>query len=133
MELKPIKESKKILYPTISESKKSNFMTNILLASAINIDLDPMVCAIAVPIYAPVYMPLKIVRNVTFITTVIFLLLLIKNKIKMKKSINDNEEKINTIKKHIKIDLWLFIISLIIMIISIGITFYVVKQEMAYR
>ena len=101
-------------------------MKNILLASAIDIqNIQPIY--IAVPIYAPVYMPLKIcrlVRNTTFITTAIFLLLLIKDKIKMKKSINDNEEKINTIKKHIKIDLWLFIISLIIMIISIGIIFY---------
>lgn len=126
MELKPIKESKKVLYPTISESRKPNFMENLLLASAIDIqNIQPIY--IAVPIYAPVYMPLKIcrlVRNTTFITTAIFLLLLIKNKIKMKKSINDNEEKINTIKKHIKIDLWLFIISLIIMIISIGIIFY---------
>lgn len=126
MELKPIKESKKNLYPTISESKKSNFMKNILLASAIDINAIQNIY-IAVPIYAPVYMPLRIcriVRNATFITTAIFLLLLIKNKIKMKKSINENEEKTNRIKKHIKIDWWLLIISLIIMIISIGIIFY---------
>ncbi len=123
MELKPIQESKKNLYPTISESKKSNFMKNILLASAINVKPEPVPCVIAVRVYMPLEI-CRLVRNTTFITTAIFLLLLIKNKIKMKKSINESEEKINRIKKHIKINLWLLIISLIIMIISIGIIFY---------
>lgn len=124
MELKPIKEVKKI-----SESKKFNLMKNILLASAL--DVNPRDLANLVqnmqPKFSitPIYTLCRFVLNVTFITTSIFLLLLIKNKIKIKKSINENEEKINRIKKYIKIDLSLFTISLVIMIISIGIIFYV--------
>ena len=95
MDLKPIKESKKNLYPTISESKKLNFIKKIAFPIAINdiTKMEPIY--IAVPIYAPSYMPLKIfrlVRNVTFITTAIFLFLIIKNKIKMKKDANQDTE-----------------------------------------
>ncbi len=127
MELKPLKESKKVLYPTISESKskKSNFMKSVLFASAINIENPPPIY-VAIPVYYNIYVPLticRLVRNTTFITTIIFLLLFIKNKIKMKKSINENEEKINRLKKCIKIDSTLFIVSFIIMIISILILF----------
>lgn len=129
MELKPIKENKKALYPTISESKKNKRMKNILLAAgALDINAFQSEIYIAVPVYAPVYMPLKVfrtIRNVTFLTTVIFLFLLIKNKIKMKKSTNQKEETTKKIKKHIKIDWWLLIISIVVMLIAIGAIIYI--------
>lgn len=119
MEIKPIKESKKNLYPTINESKKSNFIKNIVFyVAAIDITrIEPLY--VAVPVYAPSYMPLKIirlVRNVTFITTVISLFLLIKNKLKIKKDINLDEKITKKIKKHIKINRIFLIISILVMI-----------------
>ena len=132
MELKPVKESEKKLYPTVSESKKSNVMKNIAFSVAsINItNMEPIY--IAVPVYAPSYMPLKIfrlVRNVTFITTAIFLFLLIKNKIKMKKDTKQDVEVTKKIKKHIKIN-WIFLIISIIVMIATIIGIVILKNEM---
>ena len=123
MELKPIKEIKEVNYPTLSNSKKTNFLKNMLLA-ATAIRPQDMIMYVATPMYVaePSYMiPLKIcklVRNVTIITAILSLILLIRNKIKIKKSINESgvEEKLKKINKHIKIN-WIFLVlSIIIMI-----------------
>lgn len=67
---------------------------------------------------------LKLVGNVNFIITAIFLFLLIKNKIKMKKDTNQDVEVTKKIKKHIKIN-WIFlIISIIVMIATILLKIY---------
>ena len=120
MELKPVKEREKKLYPTISESKKSNFMKNIVFSVIDITSIKPT--GEAIPVAVPSYMQLeilKLVRNVTFITTAIFIFLLIKNKIKMKKDTNQDVEVTRKIKKHIKIN-WIFlIISIIVMIATI--------------
>ena len=134
MDLKPIKESKKNLYPTVSESKKTNFMKNIAFSVAAiditKVSMEPMF--IAVPAYAPSYMPLiifRLVRNVSFFTTAIFLFLLIKNKMKMKKDANQDTEVTNRIKKHIKIN-WIFLVISIIVMIATIIGIVIIKNEM---
>ena len=100
MELKPVKEREKKLYPTISESKKSNLMKNIVFSMVDITSTKPT--GEAIPVAVPSYMQLeilKLVRNVTFITTSIFIFLLIKNKIKMKKDTNQDVEVTRKIKK----------------------------------
>lgn len=133
MELKPIKEIKEVNYPTLSNSKKTNFLKNMLLA-ATAIRPQDMILYVATPMYVaePSYMiPLKIcklVRNVTIVTSILSLILLIKNKIKIKKSISENgvEEKLKKINKHIKIN-WIFLILSIIIMIGVIIFMRVIE------
>ena len=125
MELKPVKEREKKLYPTISESKKSNFMKNIVFSAVDITSIKPTgeVFIQVNDIHKKVEF-LKLVGNVTFITTAIFLFLLIKNKTKMKKDTNQDVEVTKKIKKHIKIN-WIFlIISIIVMIATILLKIY---------
>lgn len=129
MELKPVKGNEKKLYPTISESKKSNFMKNIAFFVA---TIDPTRVGPTMYVAVPAYAPLKIfrlVRNVTFITTAIFLFLLIKNKIKMKKDAKQDVEVTKKIKKHIKIN-WIFLIISIIVMSATIIGIAILKNEM---
>ena len=130
MELKPIKEKNEVLYPTIKEIPKSKFKEEILLAMVATPQIMPVavVCYVAVPTYMPLKVVLRIVRNATFITTVIFLFLLIKNKIKMKKNINQDEEITKKTKKHIKIN-WIFLIISIVVMIGTIIWIAILKNK----
>ncbi len=122
MELKPVKKvkrSEKKLNQIISESKKSNILKKLFF-SVIELPVysDEDLCIHVNDIFMKMKF-LKLVGNVTFITTSIFLFLLIKNKIKMKKDTNQDVEVTKKIKKHIKIN-WIFlIISIIVMIATI--------------
>ena len=119
MELKPVKKSEKKLNQIISESKKSNILKKIVF-SVIELPVysGEDLCIYVNDIFIKMEF-LKLVGNVTFITTAIFLFLLIKNKIKMKKDTNQDVEVVKKIKKHIKIN-WIFlIISMSVMIATI--------------
>ena len=119
MELKPVKKSEKKLNQIISESKKSNILKKIVF-SVIELPVysDEDLCIYVNDIFMKMEF-LKLVGNVTFITTAIFLFLLIKNKTKMKKDTNQDVEVVKKIKKHIKIN-WIFlIISMSVMIATI--------------
>lgn len=123
MEIKPVKEKKELNYPTLSKSNKQSFFRNMLLATTA-IRPQDMILYVATPMYVaePAYMiPLKIcklVRNVTVITAILSLILLIKNKIKIKKAINEKEvrEKVNKTKKYIIINYFFLILSILIML-----------------
>ncbi len=117
MDLKPIKESKKNFYPTISEANQSSFIKKMVLSTIAGNDI-PSIMAV----YAPSYITVRIfgfVRVASFFTTVLFLFLLIKDIIKMKKDTNQDTEVTNKIKEHIKINLIFLIITIIVMIATV--------------
>lgn len=123
MELKPIKEKNEALYPTIKEVPKSNFMKEMLLATAITPDqmLKPMT-SIAIAVPANVF-PIKICKSIRTISIFIMILssiLLFVNKKKINKCISENEvaEKLKKLNKHRKIKWWIFGISIAIIVIS---------------
>ena len=127
MELKPVKKvkrSEKKLNQIISESKKSNILKKLFF-SVIELPVysDEDLCIHVNDIFMKMEF-LKLVGNVTFITTSIFLFLLIKNKIKMKKDTNQDVEVTKKIKKHIKINWIILIISIIVMIATILLKIY---------
>ena len=76
MELKPIKEKNEALYPTIKEVPKSNFMKEMLLATAItpNQIFEPItVTCIAIAVPANVF-PTKICKLIRTISIFIMIL-----------------------------------------------------------
>lgn len=129
MELKPIKEKKETLYPTIKEVPKSNYMKEMLLAAAIsNIEVLP----IAVPCYVAVasnIFPIKIcklIRNISIIITILSTILLFINKMKINKCTTENgmEENLKKLNKHRKIKWWIFGISIAILVITSIVIYY---------
>lgn len=129
MELKPIKERKEALYPTIKEVPKSNYMKEMLLAATIsNIELLP----IAVPCYVAVasnIFPIKIcklIRNISIIITILSTILLFINKMKINKCTTENgiEENLKKLNKHRKIKWWIFGISIAIIVITSIVIYY---------
>jgi len=120
MELKPIKEKNEALYPTIKEVPKSNFMKEMLLATAITPYqmLKPMTSiAIAVPANVFPIKICKLIRTISIFIMILSSILLFVNKKKINKCISENEvaEKLN---KHRKIKWWIFGISIAIIVIS---------------
>ena len=133
MELKPIKERKEALYPTIKEVPKSNYMKEILLAAAIAIDPKQMVdLYVAVPCYVAVasnIFPIKIcklIRNISIIITILSTILLFINKMKINKCTAENgmEENLKKLNKHRKIKWWIFGISIAILVITSIVIYY---------
>ena len=123
MELKPIKEKNEALYPTIKEVPKSNFMKEMLLATAITPDqmLKPMT-SIAIAVPANVF-PIKIcnlIRTISIFIMILSSILLFVNIKKINKCISENEvaEKLKKLNKHRKIKWWIFGISIAIIVIS---------------
>lgn len=125
MELKPIKEKNEALYPTIKEVPKSNFMKEMLLATAItpNQIVEPItVTRIAIAVPANVF-PIKIcklIRTISIFIMILSSILLFVNKKKINKCISENEvaEKLKKLNKHRKIKWWIFGISIAIIVIS---------------
>ena len=125
MELKPIKEKNEALYPTIKEVPKSNFMKEMLLATAItpNQIFEPItVTRIAIAVLANVF-PIKIcklIRTISIFIMILSSILLFVNKKKINKCISENEvaEKLKKLNKHRKIKWWIFGISIAIIVIS---------------
>ena len=125
MELKPIKEKNEALYPTIKEVPKSNFMKEMLLATAItpNQISEPItVTRIAIAVPANVF-PInicKLIRTISIFIMILSSILLFVNKKKINKCISENEvaEKLKKLNKHRKIKWWIFGISIAIIVIS---------------
>jgi hypothetical protein len=123
MELKPIKEKNEALYPTIKEVPKSNFMKEMLLATAITPAPGQIIVThIAIAVPANVF-PIKICKSIRTISIFIMILssiLLFVNKKKINKCISENEvaEKLKKLNKHRKIKWWIFGISIAIIVIS---------------
>lgn len=129
MELKPIKEKKETLYPTIKEVPKSNYMKEMLLAAAIsNIEILP----IAVPCYVAVasnIFPIKIcklIRNISIIITILSTILLFINKIRINKCTAESgiEENLKKVNKHRKIKWWILGISIATIVITSIVIYY---------
>ena len=129
MELKPIKEKKETLYPTIKEVPKSNYMKEMLLAAAIsNIEVLP----IAVPCYVAVasnIFPIKIcklIRNISIIITIFSTILLFINKIRINKCTAESgiEENLKKVNKHRKIKWWILGISIATIVITSIVIYY---------
>ena len=123
MELKPIKEKNEALYPTIKEVPKSNFMKEMLLATAITPYqmLKPMTSiAIAVPANVFPIKICKLIRTISIFIMILSSILLFVNKKKINKCISENEvaEKLKKLNKHRKIKWWIFGISIPIIVIS---------------
>ena len=124
MELKPIKEKNEALYPTIKEVPKSNFMKEMLLATAItpNQIFEPItVTRIAIAVPANVF-PIKIcklIRTISIFIMILSSILLFVKKKKINKCISENEvaEKLKKLNKHRKIKWWIFGISIAIIVI----------------
>lgn len=121
MELKPIKEKNEALYPTIKEVPKSNFMKEMLLATAITPN-QIIVTPIAIAVPANVF-PIKIcklIRTISIFIMILSSILLFVNKKKINKCISENEvaEKLKKLNKHRKIKWWIFGISIAIIVIS---------------
>lgn len=121
MELKPIKEKNEALYPTIKEVPKSNFMKEMLLATAITPD-QMLMTSIAIAVPANVF-PIKIcklIRTISIFIMILSSILLFVNKKKINKCISENEvaEKLKKLNKHRKIKWWIFGISIAIIVIS---------------
>ena len=94
MELKPIKEKNEALYPTIKEVPKSNFMKEMLLATAITPYqmLKPMTSiAIAVPANVFPIKICKLIRTISIFIMILSSILLFVNKKKINKCISENE------------------------------------------
>ena len=116
MELKPIKEKNEALYPTIKEVPKSNFMKEMLLATAItpNQIFEPItVTRIAIAVPANVF-PIKIcklIRTISIFIMILSSILLFVNKKKINKCISENEvaEKLKKLNKHRKIKWWILV------------------------
>lgn len=123
MELKPIKEKNEALYPTIKEVPKSNFMKEMLLATAITPAPGQIIVThIAIAVPANVF-PIKICKSIRTISIFIMILssiLLFVNKKKINKCISENEvaKKLKKLNKHRKIKWWIFGISIAIIVIS---------------
>ena len=123
MELKPKKEKNEALYPTIKEVPKSNFMKEMLLATAITPAPGQIIVThIAIAVPANVF-PIKICKSIRTISIFIMILssiLLFVNKKKINKCISENEvaEKLKKLNKHRKIKWWIFGISIAIIVIS---------------
>lgn len=123
MELKPIKEKNEALYPTIKEVPKSNFMKEMLLATAITPAPGQIIVThIAIAVPANVF-PIKICKSIRTISIFIMIfssILLFVNKKKINKCISENEvaEKLKKLNKHRKIKWWIFGISIAIIVIS---------------
>lgn len=123
MELKPIKEKNEALYTTIKEVPKSNFMKEMLLATAITPYqmLKPMTSiAIAVPANVFPIKICKLIRTISIFIMILSSILLFVNKKKINKCISENEvaEKLKKLNKHRKIKWWIFGISIAIIVIS---------------
>lgn len=129
MELKPIKEKKETLYPTIKEVPKSNYMKEMLLAVAIS-NLEPL--PIAVPCYVAVasnFFPIKIcklIRNISIIITIFSTILLFINKIRINKCTAESgiEENLKKVNKHKKIKWWILGISIATIVITSIVIYY---------
>ena len=127
MELRPVKERKKNLYPTNSDSKKTNFIKYFPAISPEVLNNSTMI-PVAVPSYMTQLQISKAIRNNALFIMIIFLILLIKNKIKMKQIINENnEEATKKIKKYIKIN-WVFLIISAIVVITMIIRIQIIKN-----
>ncbi len=112
MELKPVNESSKAIYPTREKAPKGDLAKKVILPlAAISITPDPM--PVAVPFGNTTRSIASLVRVVFSATTVLSFLLLIIDTIKMKKGTNQDTK---TIKKHTKIEWILLIISVIAVI-----------------
>lgn len=119
MELKPIEEKNKALYPTIKEVPKSSFIKEMFMAA--NISELPVIY-VAVPSYLD-NVPIKIcslLRWIFSIITILSSILLVVNKIKINKCKNENEmaEKLSKLNKHRKIKWWILGISIAIIVIT---------------
>lgn len=123
MELKPIKEKNEVLYPTIKEVPKSNFMKEMLLATAITpgqIYPVAVICYVAVPANVFPIKICKLIRTISIFITILSSILLFVNKKKINKCISENEvaEKLKKLNKHRKIKWWIFSVSIAIIVIS---------------
>lgn len=123
MELKPIKEKNEALYPTIKEVPKSNFMKEMLLATAITPAPGQIIVthiAIAVPANVFPIKICKLIRTISIFIMILSSILLFVNKKKINKCISENEvaEKLKKLNKHRKIKWWIFGISIAIIVIS---------------
>ena len=120
MELKPIKEKKEALYPTVKEVPKSNFMKNIILSGTLTLDPSMLIEPQAIAIHSYIG-PLKIcriARNATIIFAIISLLVLVINKFKIKKCMNETEKEAK-LKKRIKTN-WYFLTISTVIIVSLS-------------
>lgn len=122
MELKPIKEKNEALYPTLKEVPKSNFMKEMLLATAITPGPIPVavICYVAVPANVFPIKICKLIRTISIFIMILSSILLFVNKKKINKCISENEvaEKLKKLNKHRKIKWWIFGISIAIIVIS---------------
>ena len=123
MELKPIKEKNEALYPTIKEVPKSNFMKEMLLATAITPAPGQIIVthiAIAVPANVFPIKICKLIRTISIFIMILSSILLFVIKKKINKCISENEvaEKLKKLNKHRKIKWWIFGISIAIIVIS---------------
>lgn len=123
MELKPIKEKNEVLYPTIREVPKSNFMKEMLLATTITpgqIYPVAVICYVAVPSNMFPIKICKLIRSISIFITILSSILLFINKKKINKCISENEvaEKLKKLNKHRKIKWWILGISIAIIVIS---------------
>lgn len=128
MELKPIKEKKQVLYPTIKDVPKYNFVKEMLLAVAVIPDstgITPVyVTAYVVPSYMFEVNICKIIRGISIVTTIVSAILLFINKKKINKCLSENEvlKKLN---KHRKIKWWIFGISIALIVITSLVIVYI--------
>lgn len=125
MELRPIEEKSKALYPTAKNAPKINFKKELFLATSISIS-QPVILYVAVPCYVAVVsntMPIAIcglIRWIFAIVSIFSSISLYINKIKINKCIKENEntEKIEKLNKGKKIKLWILGISIAIVVIT---------------
>lgn len=124
MELKPIK-NKAIAYPTIKEISNTDPIKELLIAITLPIRPEA-VDYVAVSSYVRPINICNLIRSISIIITILSSILLIINKLKITKCINNNGdiEKIKKLKKYKKIRWWIFGISVSIIIITSFIIFY---------
>lgn len=121
MEIRPIKENNETLYPTIKEVPKTSHMKEIILAASI---FPNEMLPVAVPCYVAVVSTMvipiticKLIRIISLIVTILSSILLLINKKKTTNNIMDNEN-LSKLNKHRKIKLWIFSISIAIIVIT---------------
>ncbi len=121
MELKPVNESSKAIYPTREKAPKGNLAKKVILPLAITPDPMP----VAVPFGNTTRSIASLVRVVFSATTVLSFLLLIIDTIKMKKGANQDTK---TIKKHTKIE-WIILIISVIAVIGLTIALNTIIEK----
>lgn len=131
MQLKPVKEKKETLYPTIKEVPESNCLKELLLfATFTSTGVSDGIYAIAIPSYTPsdvvsvsyvvTMIICKLIRIISVIITIISIIFQFRNKMKINKCITENEvaEKLKKLKKNRRIRWWILGISMTIIVIT---------------